>query len=232
MARLALLAAGAAGAYWYCVRPWHRAWGTAENETDRPLPGDDLLPNPKYDATHAVTIDAPVEHVWPWIVQMGTGRAGFYSYDFIENSMGLGIHSESSIRPELQNLQVGDIFPLGPDNFGPKVAILEPERVMVLHGDSRSDEHPAVPMNPGEFIAVLWTFYLEPVDARTTRLIERFRMDYTRTRQNKVFYSAFLEPGSFIMERKMLLGIKQRAEAVPGASTPLPPYRRCHPVGA
>ena len=108
----------------------------------------------------------------------------------------------------------GDTFPLGPDNFGPKVAILEPGRAMVLHGDSRSDEHPAVPMKPGEYIAVLWTFYLEPIDGKTTRLIERFRMDYTPTGQNTVFYRAFLEPGSFIMERKMLLGIKQRAEAV------------------
>jgi hypothetical protein len=173
MVRLAVLTAGAAGAYWYWVRPWHRAWGTVESETKRPLPGDELLPNPKYDATHAVTINAPVERVWLWIIQMGTGRAGFYSYDFIENSMGLGIHSESRIRPELQNIKAGDIFPLGPDNFGPKVAILERDHVMVLHGDSRSDEHPAVPMKPGEFIAVLWTFYLGPVDARTTRLIER-----------------------------------------------------------
>jgi hypothetical protein len=212
MTRLAVLAASAAGAYWYLVRPWHRAWGAAEDETTRALPGDNLLPNPKYDATHAVTINAPVERVWPWIVQMGTGRAGFYSYDFIENLMGLDIHSESRIRPELQNLKAGDIFPLGPNNFGPVVAILEPERVMVLHGDSRSDDHPAVPMKPGEYIAVLWTFYLEPIDAQTTRLIERSRMDYTPTGQNTVFYRAFLEPGSFVMERKMLLGIKHRAE--------------------
>jgi hypothetical protein len=211
---LVVLAAGAVGAYWYMVRPWHRAWGTKPEETTRALPGDELLPNPQYGATHAITIFAPVEQVWPWIVQMGTGRAGFYSYDNIENAMGLDIHSATEIHPELQNLKAGDVFPLGPNNFGPKVAILEPNRVMVLHGDTRSDQDsPAIPgMKPGDFLAVLWTFYLEPVDAQTTRLIERFRMDYAPSTQNNVIYRAFMEPGSFIMERKMLLGIKQRAE--------------------
>ena len=211
--RLAVLTAGAVGAYWYMVRPWHRAWGAKPEETSRALPGDELLPNPQYDATHAVTIYAPVERVWPWIVQMGTGRAGFYSYDAIENAMGLDIHSSAEIRPELQTLKAGDIFPLGPNNFGPKVAILEPNRVMVLHGDSRIDQNPSMPaMKAGDYLAVLWTFFVEPIDAQTTRLIERFRLDYTPGTQNNVMYRGFLEPGSFIMERKMLLGIKQRAE--------------------
>jgi hypothetical protein len=207
------MAAGAVGAYWYLLRPWHRAWGTAPNESSQPLPGDDLLPNSLYEATHAITINAPAERVWPWIVQMGTGRAGFYSYDVLENAMGLDIQSADRIRPELQNLQVGDTFPLGPNNFGPKVAVLEPNRVMVLHGDTRTDENPAVPVKPGEFIAVLWTFYLQPIDGQKTRLIERFRMDYTPNNPNKLMYRAFLEPGSFVMERKMLLGIQQRVEA-------------------
>ena len=214
VSQLAALAVGAAGTYWYVVRPWHRTWGTKPEEATRTLPGDELLPNPKYEATHAITIFAPVERVWPWIVQMGTGRAGFYSYDFIENSMGLDIHSASLIRPELQDLKAGDIFPLGPNNFGPRVDILEPNRVMVLHGDSRSDQNPTVPgIKPGEYLAVLWTFFVEPIDAQTTRLIERFRLDYSSGTMNDVMYRGFLEPGSFVMERKMLLGIKQRAEA-------------------
>jgi hypothetical protein len=212
--RLALLTAGAMGAYWYLLRPWHRAWGTIPEETGRALPGDELLPHPQYDATHAVTIFAPVERVWPWIAQMGTGRAGFYSYDFIENAMGLDIHSADQIHPDLQTLKVGDVFPLGPNNFGPKVAILEPNRVMVLHGDTHTDQNPSMSaMKPGDFLAVLWTFFMEPIDAHTTRLIERFRLDYSPGMQNNVMYRALMEPGSFIMERKMLLGIKQRAES-------------------
>ena len=214
LGRMVVLAAGAVGAYWYMVRPWHRAWGTKPDETSRALPGDELLPDPQYDATHAVTINAPVERVWPWIVQMGTGRAGFYSYDFIENAMGLDIHSAVAVRPELQDLKAGDVFPLGPNNFGPKVAILEPNRVMVLHGDTRIDPNPSTPpMKPGDYLVVLWTFFVEPIDAQTTRLIERFRLNYSPSTQNHVAVRAFLEPGSFVMERKMLLGIKQRAEA-------------------
>jgi hypothetical protein len=207
-----LVTAGGA-AYWFLVRPWHRAWGTTPDETTRRLPGDDLLPNAAYSATHAITIDASVEQVWPWLVQIGAGRAGFYSYDEIENAMNLDIHSSNRIVPELQALKVGDTLPLAPDGFGPKVAILEREKALVLHGDSRSGEGVAIPgLKPGEYLAVMWGFYLEPIDERHTRLIERFHLDYPLTNKNQFYYRVFLEPGSFVMERKMLLGIKARAE--------------------
>ncbi len=212
LARLVLLLTGAVAAYWYWLRPWHRAWGAAPGEDDRILPGDELLPDACYTATHAVTIYAPPEQVWPWIVQMGTGRAGFYSYDFVENAMGLDIHSASRVRPELQNLKVGDVFPLGPNNFGPKVTTLEPNHLLVLHGDSRTGEAGVPGVKPGEHLAVVWTFLLEPINAQTTRLLERFRLDYTPSAPNTALYRALVEPGSFLMERKMLLGIKERAE--------------------
>jgi hypothetical protein len=213
---IAALVTAAGSAYWFLVRPWQRAWGTTEDERNRALPGDDLLPQPRLKATHAVTIHAPVEKVWPWLAQMGRGRGGLYSYEWIENAgMGLDIHNVDRIVPELQNLKVGDVMPLGPDNFGPQVVTLEPNRVMVLHGDTRQGGEVAIPdMKPGDYLAVLWTFYLEPAGANTTRLIERFVLDYNPTTQNQFMYGLFLEPGAFIMERKMLLGIKQRAECI------------------
>lgn len=210
---LTVAVAGMAGAYWFLVRPWHRAWGATAAEAQRALPGDDLLATPKFEATHAITVNAPVEQVWPWIVQIGKDRGGFYSYDWIENSMGLEIRSANRIVPELQNLKVGDTLPLGPNNFGPVVRQLEPNRVMVLHGDSRTAATSAIPgMKPGDYIAMVWTFYVQPINTQSTRLIERFKLDYNENLQNKLYYDAFLEPGAFVMERKMLLGIKERAE--------------------
>ena len=212
LARLVWLAAGVAGAYWYWVRPWHRKWGAAQNEADRIFPSDELLPGACYSATHALTVFGSVEQVWPWIIQMGAGRAGFYSYDFIENSMGQDIHSASRIRPELQNLKVGDVVRLGPHNFGLRVATLEPHHMLALHGDSRLGEISLPDLKPGEYLAMTWTFLLEPINSQTTRLLERLRLDYTPTVHSAVLYRAFVEPGSFLMERRMLLGIKSRAE--------------------
>jgi hypothetical protein len=214
LTRLAITGVGSAVAYWYWVRPWYRTWGATQAEVDRALPGDDLVPNPQISFTHAITIAAPVTRVWPWIVQMGKDRAGFYSYERIENAMGLDIHNANRIVPELQNLKVGDIFPLGPNNFGPLVAILEPDRVMVLHGDTRTDANATFPgIQPGFFMNVTWTFYVEPIADQASRLIERFKLDYNRSTQNTLYFGVFLEPGAFVMERKMLLGIKARAES-------------------
>jgi hypothetical protein len=214
LTRLAITGVGAAAAYWYWVRPWYRTWGATQTEAGRVLPGDDLVSGPQISFTHAITIAAPTTRVWPWIVQMGKDRAGFYSYEPIENTMGLDIRNADRIIPEFQNLRVGDIFPLGPNNFGPPVAILEPNRVLVLHGDTRTDPQSSIPGTPpGFFMNVLWTFFLEPVGDHATRLIERFRLDYSQSLQNKIYFGVFLEPGAFIMERKMLLGIKSRAES-------------------
>jgi hypothetical protein len=197
------------------IRPWHLTWGATAAEAERQLPGDDILPDPKIRATHAVTIHAPASAVWPWLVQIGQGRAGFYSYDWIENLMRLGIHSSDEILPEFQQLGVGNVLPLAPNGFGPEVAILEPHRVLVLRGDTRIPGPMPVPtMKPGDYLAVLWGFYLEPVDGSTTRLIERFQMDYNPSPLNAAIYRGFLEPGSFVMEQKMLRGIKARAEAM------------------
>jgi hypothetical protein len=221
LARIARLAAwtvlpGAAGflAYSQVIRPWHLKWGATREEARRRLPGDELVPEAKLIATHAVTIRATPEAVWPWLIQMGQGRGGLYSYDWLENLFGLGIHSADRILPEFQNLEVGDILPLAPEGFGPRVAALEPCRALVLHGDSRRDPQaaPLRKVRPGDYVGVSWVFVLDETAEGSTRLLERLRLDWNRSLRNMLFNRVLLEPASFVMERKMLLGIKRRAE--------------------
>jgi hypothetical protein len=208
-------------AYRYWIRPWHRSWGSTVEEFQRSFPGDDLIPNAKLEATHSITIQAAVSKVWPWLAQIGQGRGGFYSYDWIENLMGLDIRSSDQILPEFQDIQVGEKIPLAPDGFGFPVALVKPERLLVLFGDTRLDPETIPTSAPGEYFAATWGFYLSPMDENTTRLIERFRADWNPSLKSWFFMRVFLEPGAFIMERKMLQGIKQRAEAHPqGASLP------------
>jgi hypothetical protein len=216
--RLTLAGVAAVSGYWFLLRPRALHWGASEEETRRTLPGDELIPNPKLNVTHAVTINAPVEKVWPWLVQIGQGRGGFYSYEWIENLMGLNIHNADHILPEYQNLKAGDRIKLAPNGFAIPVAILEPNRALVLHGDTRQGGEGAPPMKPGDYFSTVWGWHLFPVNggaassAPATRIIERWLLDWTPSLQNSLFMHAFLEPGAFIMERKMLLGIKERAE--------------------
>jgi hypothetical protein len=198
-------------AYWHWLRPRHLRWGATEAEVRRALPGDELLPNPKFSATHAITIHAPVLEVWPWLAQIGQGQGGFYSYTWIENLLGCNIRNADRIHPEWQNLKAGDAILLHPKIPPVPAVIVERGRAIVLHGDTRQGRRSNL-VKPGDYLATTWCFYLEPVDEHTTRLIERFRSDYNPTPMNTFFNRGVLEPGSFIMERKMLLGIRERAE--------------------
>lgn len=177
---------------------WCLEWGTTDEEARRQLPGDDLLPDADIVSTRSISICAPPTAVWPWLVQMGPGRGGAYSYDWIENLLGLRMHSANQILPQFQNLQVGDSFELG--NAGPvmRVATLEPDRALVY----RSDD--------GNWV---WAFTLAP-SGSNARLISRNRI---RIRHKSLLSRALniylMEPGSLIMERKMLIGIKKRAES-------------------
>ena len=210
---VAILAALVVLAYLFLIRPWHLRWGASDAEVARSLPGDDLVPQAKLSATHAITIHASVSEVWPRIVQMGQGRGGFYSYDWLENLFGCDIHNADRIIPEWQMLKPGDAVRLHPQAPPMPVELVEAERVIVLHADSRTGPPIAgVKMKPGDYMATTWVFYLEPVDAHSTRLIERFRLDWNPKFSITLANRCLLEPASFIMERKMLLGIKQRAE--------------------
>jgi len=199
--------------YILAIRPWHLRWGSADEEVELSLPGDDLVANAKLRATHAITINASPAQIWPWLVQIGQGRGGFYSYDWIENAMGLDIHTADQILSECQDLKVGDLIPLSEDEFGVPVAILEPQKSLVLHGDTRVPGPGNAPiMKEGDYMATVWGFHLIPQEDGNTRLVERIFIDWNESPLNTFFYRVFLEPGSFIMEQKMLRGIKARVE--------------------
>ncbi len=171
-------------------------WGATEEEAGRSLPGDELLEDPAVVSTRAITIDAPPSAVWPWLVQMGSGRGGAYTYDWIENLFGLGMHSAERINPEWQNLAVGDVIPGGESLQGLRVEVLDPERALVTRSEV------------GTWV---WAFVLEDLGGRT-RLLSRNRIAMPDPSLGDRIGMAVMEPGSLVMERKMLHGIKERAE--------------------
>jgi len=196
------------------LRRWRIRWGATDDEIRRTLPGDELVPQPKWSYTQAITIRASAGKVWPWLAQIGQGRGGFYSYEWLENLVGCDIHNANRIIPEFQNLRVGDGVRLAPQMPGFPVAIIEPSRMIVLRGDTRLGSVPVpASQTPGDYFATTWGFYLDARDDGTTRLLARFRSDYNDTRKNRLMYGLpFVEPISSIMQRKMLLGIKRRVE--------------------
>jgi hypothetical protein len=197
---------GAAAAYILLARPRHLRWGTTDQESDEPLPGDDLIQSPNLAATRAVTIRASADQVWPWIAQLGQGRGGFYSYDFLENLVGCDIHSADRIVPEWQDVGVGDEVKLHPE-VALAVAALEPGRSLVLRGGVPMGNTPP----PYDFT---WAFVLRERPDRTTRLLVRERYAYTRRWAPLVVEP--VEAVSFVMSQKMLRGIRDRAERTTG----------------
>jgi len=182
------------------VRRWYLTWGATDVEAARTMPGDELLPRPDTLSTRAVTIDAPPSAIWPWLVQLGTGRGGAYTYDWIENLFGLGMHSADRILPQFQQLAVGDVLPVGPGGPGMRVAVCDAEGTLAF----RSED--------GRWV---WIFGLYPT-AAGTRLVSRNRISTPNaSRLAGAVSRIVMEPGSLVMERKMLLGIKKRAERVP-----------------
>jgi hypothetical protein len=197
---VALMLAGTLGVLYYALlrRPI-LTWGATEAEAASRLPGDELLEGADGVATRAIGIDAPAAAVWPWLAQMGPSpRGGAYTYDWIENLLGLDMHSADRVLPEFQHPAVGDTIGYGSNRM--RVARVEPRHVLA----SRSED--------GNWV---WTFVLEEHDGRT-RLISRnrFRLPTLAARVGMLP----MEPGSLVMERKMLLGIKQRAERLAASS--------------
>jgi hypothetical protein len=192
----------AAAAYIFFVRPRHLRWGATDRESDEPLPGDELIAKADLTATRAITIRAPAEQVWPWIAQLGQGRGGFYSYDFLENLMGCGIHSATRIVREWQDVEVGDEVRLHPE-VALEVAAVEHGRWLILHGGVPMGNAPP----PYDFT---WAFVLQDQADETTRLLVRERYAYTRA-----WAPLLIEPAeaiSFLMSQKMLRGIRDRTE--------------------
>jgi hypothetical protein len=193
---------GAAAAYTLLARPWHLRWGTAGEEANESLPGDDLIADADLSATRAIAIRASADRVWPWIAQLGQGRGGFYSYDFLENLAGCDIHSADRIVAEWQETAVGDEVRLAPE-VGLSVAFLERGRSLILRGGIQMGK--TAP--PYDFT---WAFVLRERPDGTTRLLVRERYGYERP-----WASLIVEPAellSFLMSQKMLRGIRDRAE--------------------
>jgi hypothetical protein len=174
-------------------------WGATSEEAASRLPGDELLEDADGVSTRAITINTPAASVWPWLAQMGPSpRGGAYTYDWIENLLGLNMHSAESILPEFQQPQVGDTISLGSNQM--RLELVEPPRLLAW----RSED--------GNWV---WTFVLEEQDG-STRLISRnrFRLPTIAARIGMLP----MEPGSLLMERKMLRGIKERAERLVSAT--------------
>ena len=192
-----------AALYWFPIRRWMGRWGTTPSDLSRVMAGDGLIADPTYSGTMAVIVNARPEDIWPWLVQMGYRRGGLYSYDWLDRLFGfLDRPSATRILPEFQHLAVGDEIPLGRGPGWP-VAVMEARRALVL--DMR---------NMGG-IDWVWQFGLYPIDEKRTRLVSRSRVR-SRTVWASLLTSA-IEPAGFIMTRRILLGLKQRAEALAAA---------------
>jgi hypothetical protein len=180
--------------YVLVVRPRAARWGATDEEAGRPLPGDKVVPGRVYVATRAITIDAPPEDVWPWIVQMGSGRGGWYALDCLDNG---GVPSADEVIPQLQDLQIGDLIPMGMGKeVGPRVLEMEPAQRMLWTTDD-------------EFS---WEWLLEPRDDGRTRLISRIRERYPPLLSRKMLYALVASTGDVVMNWTQLKRIKRRAE--------------------
>lgn len=192
------------------ARPWFMRWGATDEEKAREWPGDELSPEPASVATRAITIHASVETVWPWLAQIGQDRGGFYSYTWLENLVGARMRNADRILNAHQTREAGDTVWMAPkERYGGKgccrVARLDPGRAMVL---VTPEDYERI-QRTGLAREGTWALILEPVDAGTTRLIVRSR---SGARAGLTRFLAF-DPIHFVMERKMMLGIRDRAEA-------------------
>jgi hypothetical protein len=226
---------GALLGYFLVIRPWSFHWGAAPAEVRKRFPGDELVPSPMRQTTRSITINAPASAIWPWLVQMGFGRASWYTYQFLEKFMrlsgDLGLlnpdyyqrykaqwkPNADRILPEYQHLEVGDSIADGPDaDAFFNVTHLEPEKALVLY----SERHiiTGIPPdldspNPGPYTVFSWGFYLQEIDARSTRLIIRVRANYAPRLLLAPLIYLIAEPADFIYNYGLLHGIKQRVEA-------------------
>jgi hypothetical protein len=197
--------------YWFPARRWMRRWGATASDLARVMAGDALIPRPTYSGTMAVTAHARPEHIWPWLVQMGYRRGGLYSYDWLDRLFGyLDRPSATRILPEWQHLAVGDTIPLGRGPSWP-VSVVEPHHALVLD------------MRHMDGIDWVWQFGLYPVDETRTQFVSRSRVRATAWWARLLTFA--IEPAGFLMTRRMLLGVKQRAEALAATSTGRPAFK-------
>jgi hypothetical protein len=185
--------------YFGWLRAWQLRWGATDEELSRSMPGDDIVPAPSFDATRAVTVNAPPQDIFPWIVQMGVTRAGWYSYDLLDN---LGRPSATTILPEFQPIKVDDLIAMSPDGKqGLNVKDFKPDE-WILWWDKNG--------------ATSWVWGFYSVTETQTRLVTRVRVKYNFLSLD-VFFNLLIEFFDIIMMRKCMLGIKERAERLTSA---------------
>jgi hypothetical protein len=187
--------------YWFPVRRWFSRWGTTPEERARAMPGDALIPDATEVSMQAVTVDAPPEDIWPWLAQIGYQRGGLYSYDWLDRLFGfLDRPSATRILPEFQHLAMGDKIPWAKGGTELTVGVVEPLRALALSYEDRGFKW-------------VWQFGLYPLDGRRTRLVTR---GSERVPSNLLWWLVMrvMEATSFIMTRRFLLGVRERAEAL------------------
>lgn len=191
--------------YWTGIHPWMITWGATAAEQQMILPGDELQPKRTGQSTQAITINAPPAVIWQWLVQVGQDRAGFYSYTWLENLIGVDIHNANEIHPEWQHLAAGDAWRLAPADY--------------LWGLGKDAVVPVVLSEPGHALVLegLWGAHvIVPINAHTSRLLVRGQPG-SASLMTKLLW----DPVVFTMEKRMLLGLKARAEGRPEALAPL-----------
>ena len=197
-------------AYERFLRPWQERWGATDDEVATAIPGDDLTAEPAFQHTRAITIEVPPEQVWPWLVQLGADRGAFYSYDWLENLFGLDMHNPDEIVPAWQHLTVGDVVWADRARTGGWIVeriILDEALVLKVADVGRRR---AIRRDEGVGFEFQWTFALRPHPAGGTRLLVRERVGFGRPLIRWLMAPVGIV--SFVMTRKMLLGIKERAE--------------------
>ena len=219
------IAVGVAGSvYALVIRPWVLRRGATDAEALCSLPGDDLVSDPKCGYTQAITIEASASEVWPWLVQIGYQRAGWYSHDFLHRLVGIAgcvddkHRSAKRIIPELQDLNVGDVVEIAP-GMGYVVADLEPEQVLLMQSKLDAGKWESVASSdplPEKYLSSSWVWLLEETDERTTRLIVRVRTDHSPGILSTLSTRIANDVGALVMQPKTLRVLKQRAEAAIG----------------
>lgn len=207
---LLIVSAALLGIFYGLVRPWYSGWGATNDEIRRPLPGDEIVGMAADQTTRAITINAPSDHVWRWLAQLGRDRGGFYSYDLLENLVGCEMPTVDELRPERQGWKLGDKLWMYPENKAGGIGFatlrhLVPGRVLGFgtHAFGTRSQDP----DTGS-----WTFVLKPISAANTRMIVRGRMAPGRPVAWRLFDQLIFEPAHFVMERRMMIGLKQLAE--------------------
>jgi hypothetical protein len=187
--------------YWLPVRRWFSRWGTTPAERARLMPGDALIPDATETSMQAITVHAPPENIWPWLVQIGYQRGGLYSYDWLDRIFGfLDRPSATRILPEFQHLAVGDTIAWGRAGTELTTGVVDPPRALALSFEQRGFKW-------------VWQFGLYPLDEHRTRFVTR---GSERVPANPLWWLGMriMEPASFIMTRRFLFGVKERAEAL------------------